>query len=435
MSITILEAARAAYRNRDMESAYRTLDRLFGNYTESLGDRDAFREAMLLLGDLTHHFGNKELAEKVAAAGQLPDDVQHLFDAAYGLYEEGQYRPSVTLLRRANQLVPGNGDIVSELVASLEVLRFYPEAQQIIEDSGLCPDDPLATYLSGFTSVMTGDLTRARTRLAQTPTAFPLRMALEGMLARADALLKNGVALGECSLTAWQAVVSCTLLLHESPDGYEDAMRGRYALLGDGPALMLQGLQRLQPLLAAADFRPSRIVAAPGRASRVLATAAAQFFNLPFIDWAPREEREGLVVAWTLESAEDADFYEGISQHYPGSRLFVHASCWTDPFFMAPDVTTLLYQIVAEPWTEGSLRLDPATDRLVPSPTDPRDDAAIAQDILSAEPEPGHSPLDLVVEISDILHRLPEPYRPGLGRLSGHRARQRGGSPVLSNHF
>src|SRR6185436_14133196 len=159
---------------------------------------------------------------------------------------------------------------------------------------------------------------------------------------------------GEHALTAWQAVINSTILLHESPHGYQEPMRGRYAFLSDRPELVREGIERLRNVLAVSGERLERVVATPSRQSRIVALAAAELLGLPFLDWSPGAERQGLVVAWSLDSVSDGDFLKALHPHGPGQRLFVHASCWTDPFPYAPDVTTLLYQTITDPWTGGA---------------------------------------------------------------------------------
>ncbi len=72
MPTQTLQAARDSYKNGDAQAAYHALNQLFGNTPETLSDRSAFRDAMLLLADIIRQaFDNAELADQVAAAGQV----------------------------------------------------------------------------------------------------------------------------------------------------------------------------------------------------------------------------------------------------------------------------------------------------------------------------------------------------------------------------
>lgn len=421
--------------------AYGELLLLFGAVPERLEERAPFQTAMKLLAELSRAFGAGELAEKIARCAAMPDDPQALYDAAYGLFEERQFAPAVTLLSRANGIAPGQPAIVSELSVCLERLLRYDEAVLHLDASGVVGHDPVCTYMSGYCWLMSGDIERSRERLdalagVTDPEVASLRDALAGMHARANAMRGAGIALDDHALTAWQAVINGTVLLHESPFGHDEPMRGRYAFLADSPGFMREGLDRLKAVLAALGELPTRVVAAPDRESRILARAAGSLFGVPVLDWAPGEEREGLVVAWDMDHVPDPAFLDALRLHAPAQRLFVHASCWTEPFSYSPDVTTLLHQQLTHPWTGGALRVDPETRQVTRAEADSRSDGALAAEIIGAEASnPSVSTLDTVLSVVHALATVPEPHRGGLSRGGAPRARQRAGGPVASHRF
>jgi len=424
----------------DITGSYETLKGLFSPLSSHLEGATTFARAVGLLAQLSKAFGAADLSQRLQTVALAPDDVEALYEAAYGLYEERQHEPAATLLIRANRLLPGQPNLVAELSGNLEKLMLYAQAADVLDESGTWFDDPICTYLSGFNSLMCGRVDTARTRLqalsgVQAEPLPVMRDALAGMLARVDALQAAGIVLNALSLTAWQAAVNGTLLLHESPHGYEEAMRGRYAYLSDSSELMQTGLSRLKTLLEQTRLLPSRVVAAPDRSSQILALAAAEILGVPCVPWSPGEERVGLIIAHCLETSEDGDFLEALRSHQPGSMLFVHACSWTAPYPQAPDITTLLYQHLADPWSGGRLQEDPETGDLMEAPPDLRDVHTLAQEILNANPEHSQCGLEIALACSQALSTLPETQSTGIYRNSGLRLTQRAGGPVLSNHF
>ncbi|WAS99385.1 hypothetical protein [Nannocystis punicea] len=406
----------------------------------ALGD-EGFAEAMALAVVITRELAGPDGVATMAAAAAAPDDPQALYDAGWWLTEERQFAIAASVLERANQVAPGQPGIVGEFANALEHLLYYGPAALVIEASGRADDDPLLAYLSGFYWLMCGDLERPRARLRRLAGVTEanlvfMREALAGMLARADALGAAGVGLGQDALTAWHAVLNGSLLLHESPHGHPEPMHGRYAFLNDSPALQRLGLDRLQRLLAAVGHEPERILAAPDRASRILAHAAAQLFDRPVEPWTDDVGRRGLVVVWSLDAVADPAFLGGMRSHAPGRPLFVHATDWIEPFAYAPDVATLLAQVVRHPFTGGALTFDPETQKVGQAEADPRDDAELGG-LIAAEPvaDDSATPLEQVIAIDRALAGLPAPQRPGLRREAGSRPIHRAGSPVPSNRF
>ncbi|MDO9017618.1 MAG: hypothetical protein Q8S73_36595 [Deltaproteobacteria bacterium] len=440
MSDETLTEARRLLDSGDAMGAFRHLRPALAYPAPTLHEGVDFARAVGLFADVAGAIAGPELAATVAAASTRPDDVNALYDAAYALYESGLHDVAATHLDRANRLAPRQVALLSELVANLEALLRYGDAARVLDASGIVDQAPLLTYLAGYSAMMLGDLDAARRRVGQLRDAPPdvafMRDALHGMLLRADALTAAGVALGPRSLTAWHAVINGTVLLHESPYGYDEGMSGRYAFVSDSPGLMREGVERLCAWLTAVGRRPSRVVAAPDRSSRILALATARRLQVPVVVWSPGEASDGLVVAWDLDAVGDPGFLQALHEHAPDQVLFAHASAWVAPFAYAPDVTTLLYQTITHPYAGGALRVDPATGQVGPVAADERDIAALADEVLRDDAgEASRTPLDDALAITHALAGLPAEHRLGFRRESGARRRQRAGSPVQSSRF
>jgi hypothetical protein len=210
-------------------------------------------------------------------------------------------------------------------------------------------------------------------------------------------------------------------------------MHGRYAYVTDTYARLREGLDRLALTLSTAAIPVTRVFALPDRSSRILARAAAQLFDVPFADL-PEAGVEGrcLVVAYDLDCAASGPVLERLRQHRPGQVLFAHASCWTDPFPFAPDVTTYLYQANVAPWDGGGLMSDPEVQgELDESPED-----VLASRIIAATGD--HESAGSEEHLASLVaaaRRLEGDHAAGLFRAGGQRLRQRIGSPVWSNRF
>jgi len=230
-------------------------------------------------------------------------------------------------------------------------------------------------------------------------------------------------------------VLDGNVLLHESPFGYDEPMRGRYAFVADSPGHMREGIERLGVVLRVANRTMTRVVSAPDRASRVLGLAAAKILGLPFEEWTKEGKTHGLYVAWNLSTVEDGEFLAQ-AQHYAADRvLFAHAADWVDPFSFAPDVTTFLCQTVTHPYVGGAL-IAGEGGNVAPAPPDTRSDAELVAEIAStAVSEEGMTKLAQVEAIVSALMNVETEYATGLYRTSGVRLRQRAGSPVSSARF
>lgn len=430
-------AARALLDRGDAQAAFAALRGAI-EHPVQLDDPDETSQSFAVFEEIARALAGPELAEPIGRVAAKPDDVQALYDAAYALYEQGLQRISVALLYRANLLAPGRFEIVTELVSCLEHVLSYGEAALVADASGLADRDPLCAYLSGFNWFMVGDRERARLRLQQltgiSDRPIPeVREALAGMIARADAIERVS-ALDDRALVGWHLAINGTILLHESPHGWDEPMRGRYAYVSDSPGLMREGLERLRSVLG--DRVPSRVVAAPDRASTILGLAAASLFQRPMLPFDTSALSDALVVVWTFESVTDPTFLRALQRHAPGQVLFVHGSSWVDPLGYAPDVTTFLYQSVTHPYLGGALRVDPQTHRVAPAEPDTRSDEELAQEILSAERDDCDKPaIESILALRDAVRDIPDAWAAGLHRSSGVRTRERAGSAVPSARF
>lgn len=432
--------ARAKMVAGEFSAAFLALRETVTYPAKELEEEAAFREPFDVFASIAKGIAGDELSNLVRRASRDPNDVKALYDAGYALYEQKLFGIAATLFHRANKLAPGNAGIVSELCASLEGMMLYGIAAITVDVSELYRTQPMFAYLSAYNWLMAGSLDLARERFTLLPeasddkTIVHLRRVLSEMLTRAHTLERASVKLGEHSLTAWHAIINGSLLLHESPHGYDTPMRGRYAYVSDSAELMREGLDRLKAVLGARPAMPRHIVSAPDPASRMLALAASRVLNLPCSVWTPSTlPQNTLVVAWNMDTVGDAAFLQALQSRAVGQVLFAHVSQWTEPFPYAPDVTTYLAQTVTHPYLGGALRVDEQTGKAIPSAPDTRDENALADEIVNATTtrDPSVSPLELVLSIDRALLAEPSVY----AKAEGARTRQRAGSPVASSRF
>ena len=435
-----LNAARAQLGAGDPRTAFQTIRGALQHPAPALEDLRLFVDAIATFRDIARAIAGEELGSVVESVVKSPDDPGALYDAAYALYEQQLFGIAATLLVRANRLAPGQAKIVTELATTLEETMSYGEASLVLAASGLVGTHPFVTYLAGFHGIMSGDIEEARkavtTMAGSTGDLAIMRDALEGMAVRAETLRAAKIDLGEHGLSAWHAAISGSILLHESPHGFDTPMRGRYAYVADSAGLMRLGIARVAALLRAEDLFPSRVVAAPDRASQILALATSRVLDVPCVPWSV-SEGEGLFVAWDMDKTSDEGFLIALRAQGPRRILWSHASAWVDPFPYSPDLTTLLHQQITHPFLGGALVRDPATGKVEPAPPDPRPIQALAEEIVTSAEDPSQSqtPGELPLAIAKALRDLPPIHALGLHRTSADRMRNRKGSPVKSAYF
>lgn len=406
---------------------------------------DHFSDAVGVLARIAEPIAGDDLAAGMRRVASDPDDVQALYDLGYELIEQGLHGIAATVLARAYAREPAE-QVLTELVAALErdgnnpaARRFLEGAPELTETSFVC------RYLLAFNALMTADIETPRRLLPgleellasdpDAPEGFPfMRNAIRDLLARADAV-RAATPLDAMDLRGWHFVVSGGLLLHLSPFGFEDAMRGRYAFTQDSDDRMLEGLLRLRAALAAWDVRPPRVFTLPDRESEILGLAASMVLDIARAPWpAGGTEEPGLVVAYDLAGLEEP-VIRSLHPHRPGQILFAHASCWTSEPPFAADVTTYLYQVNQSPWGER-LRFDSESGKTVTAPPLEGDTSMLARKVFEAKLEDGAlADLATLDALAKAAAGLRGDAAAGALRTSGTRRRQREDSPVKSNRF
>ena len=133
--------------------------------------------------------------------------------------------------------------------------------------------------------------------------------------------------------------------------------------------------------------------------------------DLPIAPWpAVGVPAPGLVVVYDLAELPHAAV-QRLQQRKPDQILYAHASPWTQDFPIAPDVTTLLYQILAAPWD---------TERPV--------DEVVSEIVASLGMDADDTAADEVTRWAALVEKAWPP-------LPGQRARLWAGGPVPSNRF
>jgi tetratricopeptide (TPR) repeat protein len=422
--------ADAALAAGDAHAAFGRLRRLL-EHPGRLDDRADWVATLTLFAPISRALGATEAAGRAGAVADSPDDPVALYELGYELIEQGLPGIAATVLERANELQPGQEQIILELGAALERAGRYARVRsllraepQLLETSFLC------RYLLAFGTVMDGDLVEARrlfVDLEPGPDEDSEFMArrIGQFVARADAVA-GVTSLDRGDLRGWQYVLTGGLLLHLSPFGFDDGMNGRYAYVQDSEARCLEGLRRLAAVLDARGVDPPQVVALPDPDSQALAEAAGRLLGRDVVALSEqRVDEPGLVVAYDLDGA-DPELLAPLAWHRPGQVLFGHACCWTRSSPVAADAATYLYQSNVEPW-QAHLRMRPdggGVGRTEPVQGSP---AELAARVLGVELEP------------DALDDLPAPL--ALARAAGPlptagaRGRQWGGSPVPSSRF
>jgi hypothetical protein len=276
---------------------------------------------------------------------------------------------------------------------------------------------------------MSGRLDVTRATLAQlapdSGETTALRDTIHGICERADRVA------GVCPLDArdlrgWHYVLTGGLVLHQSPYGFDDPMRGRYAWLADSLPRVATGLDRLAQLVA--PLAPPCVYAPPGRDHEIVAHAAGQRLGIPVAPWpAVGVPAPGLIVMYDLADLPGTDVAR-LLQRRPGQIVFAHASPWTADSPLAPDVTTLLYQTIVPPWGAHAI-VDPETREVSESAADERPNEVIARELAAT---PGLDATELATD-------EPARWEALVARVwppdPGARSRLWAGGPVSSSRF
>lgn len=425
-----IAAAQAKLQAGDARGAFMALRPLLEDRVR-LADESSFRTAFEMFSKLAAKMVDEPFSAKVRAAA-AQRDLKALYDVGYQLIEQGIPNVAATVLARANAIEPGAEEIMTELCAALEGAGRNDEAyrylrtapQELLEESAIC------RYLLGFNALACGNLDEPRGQLGSLEeehdeTIVFLRETLRGMLQRADAV-KPVRGLGDHDLRGWHFVMTGGILLHHSPHGFDEPMRGRYAFVQDSPALIREGLERLRAVLEALSI-DLPIAGTPDRGGTILAHAAAKVLGRPLVALG----KPAIAVAYDLDQCDEKTV-RALAEHH-GERLFTHAASWTAPFPYAPDVVTFLHQNNIAPWGE-QLRGKTDGQGVEKAPADTRAPDEIAEGIVAAKPD-SLDDLDDLRAIARLSKDLAEPATPGLLRTSGRRRRNYGDSPVKSARF
>ncbi|HEY5951505.1 MAG TPA: hypothetical protein VIV40_38690, partial [Kofleriaceae bacterium] len=366
-----------------------------------------------LLARLAAARGAGELADVASAAVRDPDSPDHLYDLGYALIDAGAPSIAASVLWRCLALVGDSEEVVCELVSALESALAYGDAFAILEQhASLRNRSFLCEYLFAFNAAMTGRLDTTREVLGRllpdSPETESMRATIAAIVERADRVA-SATTLDTRDLRGWQYVLTGTLLSHQSPFGFDEPMHGRYAWLQDSIARVATGIARLAPLVRA--LHVPCVYAPPGRDHEILAQAVAQMIDLPLAPWpAVGVPAPGLVVIYDLAELPPQEVSR-LQQRKPDQIFYAHACPWTHDFPIAPDVTTLLYQILAAPW----------------------DSERSVEDVVA---EIASSPgLDAEGASADDVARWTALVEKAWPPLPGQRARLWAGGPVPSNRF
>jgi hypothetical protein len=399
-----------------------------------------------LLGELATRRGADPLAALAAAVVRDPDSPDRLYELGYALIDAGAPAIAAAVLWRCLALVGDSEEVVCELVSALESALAYRDAMVVLEEhAALRGRSFLCRYLYAFNAAMAGrlEITRATLPLLDDGPVVEvgrgsghdlgpdpgestaLRDTIRGICERADRVA-GACPLDARDLRGWHHVLTGGLLLHQSPYGFDEPMRGRYAWLADSLPRIATGLDRLATLLA--PLALPCVYAPPGRDHEIVARAASRRLGLPMAPWpAVGVPAPGLVVMYDLADLASADLARLI-QRRPDQVLFAHASPWTTDSPLAPDVTTLLYQTLVPPWGAHAI-IESASSTVGESPPDDRPASVIAEELAAA---PG---LDAPELAADEPGRWAALVARAWPLAPGPRSRLWAGGPVPSSRF
>jgi len=385
---------------------------------------------LALLAELAIHRGAEPLAKLTGEVVRDPDSPDRLYDLGYALIDAGMPAIAAVVLWRCLALVGDSEEVVCELVSALESALAYHDAALLLEQhAALRARSFLCRYLYAFNAAMDGRLEITRAVLAQldpdSEETAALQGTIRGICERADRVA-GACPLDARDLRGWHYVLTGGLVLHQSPYGFDEPMRGRYAWLADSLRRVATGLERLAQLVA--PLALPCVYAPPGRGHEIVAHAAGRRLGIPVAPWpAVGVPAPGLIVMYDLAELPHADL-ERLIQRRPGQIVFAHASPWTTDSPLAPDVTTLLYEAIVPPW-EAHVIVDPKTHQVGDSAPDDRSAMAIASELAAS---PGLDDTELVADQPTQWAALvARAWPPAPGR----RSRLWAGGPVPSSRF
>lgn len=366
------------------------------------------------LGELAAQRGADTLAELAGEAVRDPDSPDRLYRLGYELIDVGLPEIAASVLWHCLALVGDSEEVVCELVSALESALRHADAFALLEEHpALRARSYLPRYLYAYNAAMCGKVAVSRQLLPSLAPTGPdtemLHATIAGIVERADRI--EAIApLDTRDLRGWHYVLTGGLLAHQSPYGFDDPMRGRYAWLADSLPLIASGLDRLHVLVR--DLGLPCVYAPPRRDDEILAEAIALRLGIPRAPWpVVGVPAPGLVAVYDLHELP-LHFAPQLEQRRADQIVFAHASPWTTDSPIAPDVTTLLYQSLVAPWADSKDTVETIAATIAASP------GLGAEEMVSDEPARW-----------DALVAATWPPQPG------PRSRLWAGGPVSSNRF
>ncbi len=401
-----------------------------------------WEEALELFAGISDGIGDTKLGALLRDTARTYNDPNALWDLGYQLVERRLHDFAATVLARSNLLGPGRERTLSWLVRAFEEIGRHDEVCRALKQAKAALEkSAFLRYLLAFNAVMTRDLAEATAHLpglletARTAKHedFPfMAKTIEGFLARAQAV-REVTPLDETDLRGWHFVVNGSLVLHLSPFGFAEGMRGRYGFINDTPALCHEGILRLLALLQALDVAVPRVFLLPDRDSEALGRAAAKAFGIPTAPWKDGHG-PGLVVAYDLLAVEK-EVRTTLASHAPGQVLWAHTQCWTQRMPFGGDAVTMLQQARLSPWDGGFVQ-DPATKELRRGKPGEGTPEQLAERIVGARVEPDAlADLAKLVALARAACKMTGEHAPGLVRREGTRRNAWAESPVASSRF
>lgn len=433
-----LERAREHLEDADAQAAFAGI-RAWLSWPQTFDSSGDWSESWNVFGDIADEIIGEELGDLVRSVAEQPTKVEGLYELGYQLIEVGLPDLAASVLARANEVEPGHENVVGELVHALEISGFNAAAAQILHDAPELVDRSfMMRYLLAFNSMMAGDGDTPRELLpdmiAEGDEESFMYRRIKRFVARHDQI--TGVsALDDSDLRGWHFVTNGAILLHLSPYGLDDAMRGRYAFVQDSVSTCREAIERLRKVLDAWGAATETIWALPDRDSQILALATAEILKIDLKNWPEDGTSEpGLIVAYDLDNI-DARYLEQVYENRAGQILWSHAACWTPTPPFSADIHSFLYQHNVAPWG-ARMSFDPESDEVVQVAPDNRDIHAVAQDIFHASLEADQ--LDDIAELEALAQTAalleedlgPSALAEGLGRSIFWEC-----SPVKSNRF
>ncbi|WP_194895539.1 hypothetical protein [Catenulispora pinisilvae] len=356
------------------------------------GDAVPLPDFVRLLREAARSMGFDAMVGAASRALEAEDDREAraaaLYDFGFECIEHGIAFLAIRVLREAAELEPGVIQIRTELAAACE--RAWQHLDAMAALRGFQGELPwLARYQLAFNALLAGEVAVAEEEFAalaepegeDRDDLLPLREKVRTMLVRAAAVAVTDDGLAAGDLRGWQFALTGGVLLTVSPYGYDAGMTGRWAMVGDSYGACVETLRRLGVVLAGRGLSPQTVSLLPDRDSQIMGLAAAKYFDLPAVPFAP-ERTDTLIVAYDLNEAEP-DVLAALRNRVPGQILFERACDWTDPPLAAADAIGFLRQMVREPWGSALRVVD---GEVTETEADARPAEEIAAELVAAEP-------------------------------------------------